>query len=375
MTSIQRVILSGGGTGGHIYPALSIYDAIKEAYPDVEVMYIGTKEGLEADIVPKAGVPFEAIEIQGLRRSLSIENIKSMYLMARSSLKAGRLVREFKPDIVIGTGGYVCAPVLFSASIQRIPTFIHEQNSVAGLTNKFLARYVDKIGTCFEEVTADFGRNASKCVYTGNPRAQEILEIEPDPMILRTQFDLDPEKPTVLIFGGSRGAPAINQAAKDALADFAKSNFQVILATGSTHYDEIIKEIDPALRASDGVRVVSYIDNMPQVFQAIDLVICRSGATTLTELTALGLPSILVPSPYVTNNHQEANARALVDNEAAVMIRESELNGQLMLRMVNELMGNPMQLQLMAEQAKKLGTPQAKDANMAEIQSLVDMAS
>ena len=372
MKSIKRVVVSGGGTGGHIYPAISIYQAIKEQNPDVEVLYIGTEKGLESEIVPKAGIPFRSVEIQGLKRSLSVDNLRSLYLMATSSIKAGRIVREFKPDVVIGTGGYVCAPVLWGASLAKIPTFIHEQNSVAGLTNKFLAGFVDKIGICFEDVRKDFGGNASKCVYTGNPRAQEILEVPADAKILREQFNLDPEKPTVLVFGGSRGAPAINKAAVEAVESLVESNYQVIIATGSIHYDEIVEGIGRDLNEeTDNVRIVPYIDNMPQVFQAIDLVVSRSGATTLTELTALGLPSILIPSPYVTNNHQEANARSLVDNEAAIMIRESELTGGLLFRMINDLVGNPSRLQVMSEKARELSTPNAKDDIMKVIESIL----
>lgn len=372
MKSIKRVIVSGGGTGGHIYPAISIYKAIKEKNPNVEVLYIGTNKGLEAEIVPKAGIPFKAIEIQGLKRSLSLDNVKALYLMVISSIKAWQIVRDFKPDVVIGTGGYACAPVLLGASLAKIPTFIHEQNSVAGVTNKFLARFVNKIGICFEDVRKDFGKYATKCVFTGNPRAQEILEVTPDPMILESQFNLEPTKPTVLIFGGSRGAPAINKAAIEAVESFVNSNYQVIIATGTAHYDALMAEVGRDLNTTtNNVRIVPYIENMPKVFQAIDLVVCRSGATTLTELTTLGLPSILIPSPYVTNNHQEANARSLVDNNAAMMIRESEINGRLLHHIVDDLIDNPVKLLAMANSAKKLGTPHAKDDIMSVIEEII----
>ena len=207
--------VTGGGTGGHIYPAISIYQAIKEQNPDVEVLYIGTEKGLESEIVPKAGIPFRSVEIQGLKRSLSVDNLRSLYLMATSSIKAGRIVREFKPDVVIGTGGYVCAPVLWGASLAKIPTFIHEQNSVAGMTNKFLAPFMAKIAICFEDVAKDFKRYANKVVFTGNPRAQEVASITDKADL--TAYGLENGKPTVLIFGGSRGALRINETVKEAI--------------------------------------------------------------------------------------------------------------------------------------------------------------
>lgn len=372
MKKIKKVILSGGGTGGHIYPALSIYNGLKKRYPDIEVLYIGTQKGLESTIVPKAGIPFRSIEIQGLKRSLSIENIKTIYQTLISTMKAKKLVKSFKPDVVIGTGGYVCAPVLLAASFLSIPTFIHEQNSVAGVTNKLLSRFSDRIGICFPEAKESFKGNEEKIVLTGNPRGQEVANTAVDREILATQFNLDPSKSTVLIFGGSRGAPAINNAALSALDNWVSCGYQVIIATGTTHYDELLTEYELDTGSpNENVRIVSYIDDMPKVLQAIDLVVSRSGATTLTEITALGLASILIPSPYVTNNHQEHNAMSLVMKEAAKMIKEAELDGNKLANMVNDLMSNPAELNQMAKNAKELGIPNATDLIIEEIEKMI----
>ncbi|MGO4938671.1 undecaprenyldiphospho-muramoylpentapeptide beta-N-acetylglucosaminyltransferase [Fundicoccus sp. Sow4_D5] len=372
MKEIKRIVLSGGGTGGHIYPALALYREIQAKYPNVECLYIGTEKGLEASIVPKAGLAFKSIDIQGLKRSLSPENIKAVWLMMTSTKKAKKLLAEFKPDVVIGTGGYVCAPVLYAAASMKIPSMIHEQNSVAGITNKFLSRSVDIIATCFPEVEKDFTKYADKIRYTGNPRGQEVIQSKMDATILKNQFGLSPSLSTVLVFGGSRGAPAINEAAFTAIDNWSDKNYQVIIATGTIHYEDFLKTLaDKKLTLPNNIKVVPYIDNMPAVFQAIDLVICRSGATTLTELTALGLPSILIPSPFVTNNHQEANALSLVNNGAAKMIKQADLTGDSLFNFVDEIIKNPNQLASMKQAALALGIIDASDRLIKEIETLI----
>lgn len=359
---IQRIILSGGGTGGHIYPALAIYNRLKELNPNLECLYIGTQNGLESTIVPKASLNFDSIEISGLKRSLSLDNFKVLWQMLTSTNKAKKMIKDFQPDIVIGTGGFVCAPVLYAATQLKIPTLIHEQNSVAGMTNKFLSRFVTAVATSFKEVDGDFAKVSSKITFTGNPRAQEVVNHPLQPTILSDTYGLSDNKPTVLIFGGSRGAPAINQAAVESIEALNHSGYQVIIGTGTVHYEEWLQFInEKGIKLADNIRLVAYIDNMAALFQAVDLVVGRSGATTLSELTSLGLPSILIPSPYVTDNHQEKNAMALVDHDAAVMIRESELNASRLTDQINKLMEDSDSLEKMAENAKSLGTPQAID--------------
>lgn len=349
----MRVVVSGGGTGGHIYPALAFMRYL-EKQEDVEYLYIGTKRGLESKIVPQAGYAFKSIKIEGLKRSLSLENLKTAYYMVTSVIKARKILKEFKPDVVIGTGGYVCAPVLFAASLLKIPTIIHEQNSVAGVTNKFLAKWVNKIAICFDDVKKDFASYSDKVVLTGNPRGQEVVEIEKKPEYLAS-IGVETELPIVVIFGGSRGSERMNEVFVEALEKFADKNYHVIMVTGEVHYDKINNQITNLEKSLPNVSVFPYIKDMPQLFQNVDLVVCRSGATTLTELTALGLASILIPSPYVTNNHQEANARSLVDQGAASMILEKELNAQTMLAEIDEIILDSHKKEAMAASAKKMG--------------------
>ena len=354
----MRVVLSGGGTGGHIYPALALQKNILAHYPDAEFLYIGTAQGMEAKIVPEQGIPFKTVRIQGLKRSLSMDNLKTAFYMLQSVSAARKLLKDFQPDVVVGTGGYVCAPVLYAASHLGLPTVIHEQNSVAGITNKFLSRYVDKIAICFDRVKADFSRYAHKIGYTGNPRAQEVAAIS-DKVDL-TEYGLVNNRPTLLIFGGSRGAQRINDAVMASLEAFTKRPYQVLIATGEIYYDDYQKEFDH-LDQLTNVKVVPYIKNMPQLFNTVDLVVCRSGATTLTELTALGTPSLLIPSPNVTGNHQQRNAESLVDHRAAKMLLEEDLNNDLFLEMIDELMADDIQRVQMSQQARLLGVPDAAD--------------
>lgn len=365
----MKILLSGGGTGGHIYPALALMRRIKVIQPDAEFLYVGTERGLESTIVPEAGIPFKSIEIQGLKRSLSLENFKTVYLMLTSISKSKKIIKEFSPDVVIGTGGYVCAPVLYAASRLNVPTIIHEQNSVAGVTNKFLARFVDKIGICFEDVRNDFATYDNKVVYTGNPRAQEVVQLTEVASL--EKYGLRNDLPTALIFGGSRGAEKINQSVIDALPFFSGKAYQLILVTGEIHYGKIKKQIDTLATDTTNIAVVPYVSDMPALFRKIAVVACRSGATTLTELTALGLPSILIPSPYVTDNHQLKNAESLANNNAAVIIEENTLTGERLFNELDDLLTDQAKRDDMSKQAKELGVPDAADRLWAVIQSIV----
>lgn len=365
----MRILLSGGGTGGHIYPALALMRRIKAIHPDAEFLYVGTERGLESTIVPKAGVAFRSVEIQGLRRSLSLENLKTLYLMLTSVQKSKKIIKEFNPDVVLGTGGYVCAPVLFAASRLGIPTIIHEQNSVAGVTNKFLARFVDRIAICFEDVRNDFAKYSRKVVYTGNPRAQEVVASTEQASL--TEYGLDDNLPTVLVFGGSRGAEKINQSMVEAAAAFSGKAWQAILVTGERHFDKIQKQITSQIPDVENVKVVPYVDNMPALFRKVAVVICRSGATTLTELTALGIPSVLIPSPYVTANHQLKNAESLAKNGAAMIIEETELSGERLFDAIEELLSDAAKREKMSVRAIELGVPDAADRLFSVMQEVM----
>lgn len=358
----MRLMISGGGTGGHIYPALALIQRLKERDMLDAVMYVGTAKGLESRIVPNAKIPFETLELQGFKRKLTVENLKTMEMFVGSLRKASKMVKDFQPDVVVGTGGYVSAGVLFAAAQHRVPTVIHEQNSVAGVTNKFLAHFVNKVAITFPAVASAFP--PKKVVITGNPRAQQVAGLKPNDRL--ADFGLDPHKRTLLIFGGSRGAPKINQAAVSALPTFGQADFQTLFVTGTRHYGTITKQLR---QVPDNVKVVPYVDDMPQILPDVALVVGRSGATSLAELTALGLPSVLIPSPNVTHNHQFVNAKSLADNGAAVVITEPELDASFAAQ-VTALMSDDARLAQMAQAAKKMGTPDAADQLIAVLESV-----
>jgi UDP-N-acetylglucosamine--N-acetylmuramyl-(pentapeptide) pyrophosphoryl-undecaprenol N-acetylglucosamine transferase len=350
----MKIVVSGGGTGGHIYPALALIREIQKETKAAKFLYIGTNQGLESRLVPREGIPFQAIHITGFKRKLSFENIKTVFRFLKGVQDSKRILKQFNPDVVIGTGGYVCGPVVYAAAKLGIPTMIHEQNSVPGLTNKFLSRYVDRIAICFEEAGKFFPEE--KVVLTGNPRASEVLGQDAEKG--RNSVGLKANVPAVLIFGGSRGARPINEAVLKSLAKFAEKPYQVLYVTGDIHYEKVLQEAEISGNP-ENVIIKPFVHNMPEVLQAIDLVVSRAGATTLAELTSLGVPSILIPSPYVTNNHQEKNARALSSHGAAELLLESELNSVKLVEKIDQIIMNQEKLQMMKAAAKKLGIPDA----------------
>jgi len=361
----MRIVVSGGGTGGHIYPALATIKKMQERDPELEVLYIGGERGLEKEIVPAAGVPFQAIAIQGFNRSALLDNFKTIKLFLAGTNKVRKMLRNFKPDVVIGTGGYVSGPVLYAAQTLNIPTVIHEQNSVVGVTNKFLSRKATKVGVAFPAAMSAFKINQATVV--GNPRAQEVVENG-------GEFDwealgLSANEPTVLVFGGSQGALKLNKAMVDAAERFGERPYQMIFATGAKRHEEVLEALkEQNVTLPENVAVVPYIDNMPALMPDVDLVVGRAGATSLAEQTALGKPMVLIPSPYVTNDHQTKNAQSLVQAGAATMITEQELSGDTLFAAVDDIMSNVTTRQTMSEQAKKLGVPDAADqfANLIE---------
>ena len=349
----MRVLLTGGGTGGHIYPALSMMKAIKEKCSDSVFLYIGTISGLESKIVPEAGVDFKSINISGFRRSLSLENFKTLYRFVTSIRIAKKYIKEFNPDIVIGTGGYVCAPVVYAAAKLKIKTVIHEQNSLPGITNKFLAGYVDKILICFEEARKHFP--ADKVVLTGNPRATEVATTL---KIGKTALGLNQHKKTVLIIGGSRGAYPINNAFITMIEKYEKSDFEVVFVTGAVHYDLICEQIGNVNELKN-VKIMPYIASVPKYLVSIDLFVGRAGATILSEITSLGVASILIPSPYVAENHQEFNARSITDHGGGILILEHDLTGERLYDEITRLLNDEKTLASMREKASELGVPDA----------------
>ncbi|KRN29362.1 undecaprenyldiphospho-muramoylpentapeptide beta-N- acetylglucosaminyltransferase [Lactobacillus selangorensis] len=363
------MIVSGGGTGGHIYPALALIEELKKRgiAKNNEILYVGTKKGLESRIVPDQGIHFTTIKVQGFKRSLSLENFKTISEFIQSVQRSKKIVKKFKPDVVIGTGGYVSGAVVFAAARLHIPTIVHEQNSVAGVTNKFLSHFANKVAIAFPSVADEFPHK--KVVMTGNPRAQQVAGMKPNDRL--SEFGLDATIPTLLIFGGSRGAEKINQAFVEAAPAFSKRTYQVLFASGQVHYDAIQKQLAD-VQLGKNVVAVPYIQDMPEILPDVAAIVGRAGATSLAEITALGIPSILIPSPYVTHNHQVKNAQSLVDVGAAKMITEDKLDGASLLAAADELMSDADARQQMATAAKQLGVPDASDQLIAVMQELTD---
>lgn len=361
----MRVLLTGGGTGGHIYPALAVARRLKETKGDVTLLYVGTERGLESRIVPQEGITFRSIEIEGFKRKLNFDGIKynmrSVGLFLKSIQESKRIIREFKPDVVLGTGGYVSAPICYAAVKEGVPTVVHEQNSFLGLTNKFLIRYIDRLAVSFDDIFSQVKGNEDKVVFTGNPRAQEVTK-SAMPMV-DTIYGLDVTKPILLIFGGSRGAARINQAVVEAYPELVTRDYQVIFATGEEYYDRISKEMDQIapLKRNPHFVVKPYIHDMIEVLRHTSTIISRSGATTIAEITVLGIPSILIPSPNVTEDHQTKNAMSLVNNQAAILLKEDDLNGESLLKQIDYLMNNQAVRETMGERALELGEPYATD--------------
>ncbi|WP_017811792.1 MULTISPECIES: undecaprenyldiphospho-muramoylpentapeptide beta-N-acetylglucosaminyltransferase [Paenibacillus] len=366
----MRVILTGGGTGGHIYPALAIAEQFKEQGIKAEFLYIGGKRGLETRIVPETKMRFETIDITGFRRRLfSLENIKTINRFIQGVKISKKLIREFKPDIVIGTGGYVCGPVVYAAAKLGIPTMVHEQNAIPGLTNLFLSGYADTVAVSFEEAISKFKR-AKHVLFTGNPRATMVQHADRERGL--ASLGLPADARVVLMVGGSRGARALVEAMVQA-APLLKSKPDVhyVFVTGEIYYDEIYERINQATDSMPNyLHVLPYIPNMPEVLAATSLVIGRAGASSLAEITSLGTPSLLIPSPNVTNNHQEANALALRKAGAAEMILERELNGATLIAHIDKIMDHEEERQRMSEAASTLGTPQSAFLLVEEIQRI-----
>jgi UDP-N-acetylglucosamine--N-acetylmuramyl-(pentapeptide) pyrophosphoryl-undecaprenol N-acetylglucosamine transferase len=357
----MRVLITGGGTGGHVYPALAIARGIKEKHPDAEILFVGTAKGIEADIVPREGYAFRTIEVEGMHRNrFTVKSVRAVLKTVTGSMQILRIIKEFKPTVVVGTGGYVCFSVVLIAALLRIPSLIHEQNAYPGLTNKLLARLASKLAITFPESEEYFSRNAN-IVLTGLPVRPEILKAEREKGI--TAFGLDRKKFTVLVAGGSQGAHSINLAMVDVIPRIKESDcIQIIHVTGQSGYEETVKALSDKgvnLQESPNIIIKPYLYNMEEALATANLVICRAGATTIAELTARGLASILIPYPYASANHQEYNAQALVNNRAAKMILDRELNGTKLWEAIWDLYENRTLLTVMSDKSKQMGRPKA----------------
>ncbi len=348
-----KVLLAGGGTAGHINPGIAIAKYIKTKDKKNKVIFIGTKEGLEGKLIPKEGFKIDYISVKGFNRRLNLKTITGLIYLLISIKQSRKILIKYKPDIVIGTGGYVSGPVLLSAAIMKIPTIIHEQNVFPGLTTKILSRFVKKVAISFNE-SKEYLKRMDKVVYTGNPINEEIVNINKEKA--REKLNLK-SKPFILAFGGSLGANKINEAIVELIEYVYKNNdMQLMLATGEKNYSSVIEELeDKGIKINKDIIITPYIYNMKYAMAAADLIISRSGAITLSEITVLGKPSILIPSPNVTNNHQVYNARALEKKGAAIVVTEDILNGKSLYRDIKNLLNDKKLLTEMSKRSSELG--------------------
>lgn len=365
----MKYVVTGGGTGGHIYPALAIAKTILKHEPEAEILYIGTKHGLEAEIVPREGFRFESIRIQGFRRKLSKDTIKSACMIFKGMRDARRILKEFNPNIVIGTGGYVCGPVVYQASRLNIPTMIHESNAFPGITNKILAKKVDKILVSFEEASKRFNK-PNQTVLTGNPIREDFLKVTKEEA--NRVIDKIEGKKLIFSFGGSGGQKSINLAVLNLIKQFENSQYQLIHVTGKNRYEDFMKLVDDNhIEINKQVKILPYMYAMPEVMKLSDLVIISAGALGISEVTAMGVPAIVVPKAYTAENHQEYNAKVIHDNNAGKMILEKDLSSDSLWETINEILQDEEKYKKMVKNSIRISEVKATEQIYKEIERMV----
>lgn len=352
--------MTGGGTGGHIYPAIAIADRIKRRHPDAEILFVGTERGMEKDIVPKNGYEIRFITVSGFHRKKLWKNFKTAIDLTKGNLQANHIVKEFKPDLVIGTGGYVCGPVVRAAHKRGIKTFIHEQNAFPGVTNKLLEKYVDKVFISFPE-SKQFFKDESKLVVTGNPIRKSFLLCSLN--YSREKMGITDSEFVILCFGGSLGAGKINSTMiHTAEAVYGMPDTRLFFITGRNYYNKVLESLkEKGIGPSENINIMEYADNMHEYLSAADLVISRAGALTVSEITACGKASILIPSPNVTGNHQYFNAKVVADKGGAIIIEEKDLTDEKLLGTILRLKNNRAALNTMSAASAKVGRIDATD--------------
>ncbi|WP_396192387.1 undecaprenyldiphospho-muramoylpentapeptide beta-N-acetylglucosaminyltransferase [Flavobacterium sp.] len=358
-----KFILSGGGTGGHIYPAIAIANELKSRFPDAEFLFVGAQDKMEMQKVPQSGYAIEGLWIAGLQRKLTLQNAMFPLKLVSSLLKSRKIIKKFKPDVVIGTGGFASGPLLQTANTLNIPTVIQEQNSYPGITNKLLSKKANAICVAYENLEQFFPKN--KIVFTGNPVRQDILDIDSKRSEALSYFNLDENKKTLLVIGGSLGARRINQLIAKEIDFLRNNNLQIIWQCGNLymadykHFSEV-----------ENIQVVSFIDRMDLIYAAADFVISRAGASSVSELCLVGKPTIFIPSPNVAEDHQTKNAKAIVDKNGALLIKESELDEKFE-SVFNKLIHDENLQKSLSENMKKLAKPNATKDIVEQIVKLI----
>lgn len=364
----MKLIISGGGTGGHIFPAVAIANEVRRRYPDAEILFVGANGRMEMTRVPEAGYEIVGLDITGLQRSLSPQNLLFPIRVMRAVRKAGKLIDKFKPDAVVGVGGYASAPVLLAATSRGIPALIQEQNSYAGLVNKLLARRVQRICVAYEGMEKFFP--ADRLVFTGNPVRTEIADGQRAEAL--TFFGLDPARPVLLVIGGSLGARTLNQATAAALPRLQEAGVQLLWQTGKAYYPQAQQQAAPF--AARNLQALEFVRRMDLAYAAADVVISRAGALSVSELCLTGKPSLLVPSPNVAEDHQTKNAQALTRQDAALLVRDADAAATLYDQAL-ALLQDPARQQQLAANIRTLARPQATATIVDELEKLLPTAA
>ncbi|MEJ6697737.1 MAG: undecaprenyldiphospho-muramoylpentapeptide beta-N-acetylglucosaminyltransferase [Saprospiraceae bacterium] len=362
----MRVLISGGGTGGHVYPAIALANAIKDKDPSAEILFVGAQGKLEMKKVPAAGYFIKGLWISGFQRKLSIRNLSFPFKLASSLYRGRKIIMDYKPDVVVGVGGYASGPILQVASMMKIPTLIQEQNSYPGITNKILAKKVNKICVAYDGMERFFP--SEKIIFTGNPVRRDLYDIQINREEAKASFGIDNDHKTVLIFGGSLGARRINESVEGAF-DMIKRHSEInyIWQVGKMYFDEYSCGVVAAL---PNITVLPFIERMDYAYAAADAVVCRAGALTISEIALINKPAVLIPSPHVAEDHQTKNAMALVNNDAALMVPNAEAK-EKMIPTILELLSDEKLQQYLVCNLKKMGRPNATSEIVEEIFKLV----
>lgn len=359
-------MISGGGTGGHIYPAIAIANAWKEEFPDSEILFVGALGKMEMQKVPEAGYRIEGLPVAGLQRRLTLENLKFPFKLLKSLMKAKRMVKEFQPDVVVGVGGYASGPILYAAQSKGIPTLVQEQNSYAGLTNKILAKKANKICVAYPEMERFFP--SEKIAYTGNPVRKDILELDGKREKAFEHFGLKEGKKTILVLGGSLGARTLNQAVLKDMKKLDENGYQVLWQSGKFYFKEMLEKTQEA--GLKNIHLREFIREMDLAYAAADVIVSRAGALSVSELSIVGKPVIFIPSPNVAEDHQTKNAMSYVSHDAAWLLKDNEAVGKLKLKL-DELVVDPSIGLALGINIKRLAKPDAAIAIRKEIEQLV----
>lgn len=363
-----KVIISGGGTGGHIFPAIAIADALKKRFPQAEILFIGAKNRMEMDRVPKAGYPIEGLWISGFKRELSIDNLSFPFKLLSSMIRARKIIKRFKPDVVIGVGGFASGPTLKTASSLEIPIIIQEQNSYPGVTNRIVGKKAAKICVAYDKMEKWFP--ADKVVLTGNPLRNNFIPLDDRRDEALTFFNLDPNKKTILLVGGSQGALGINKGVSAQLDLFKENDCQLIWQTGRQYYDKAVEEVKNA-GLENRIKCYVFIDRMDYAYAAADVVISRAGAISISELSLLSKSVVFVPLPTAAEDHQTKNAQQLVDADAAIIVKNNETETKL-LPTIFELLENVEKQSEMKKNIAKFAKPNAAEDIVDQIEQLLN---